>query len=166
MPQTLLGIAEINDAIRYQIMRRKQKRQLYHLGTFPRPAANELDTFMERVRDKWSERRTMTMVFNTSRGDGSHWVALRDGPDGLSYFDSMGRGPRGVMVELMRRLYVMRPGYRPQVNRRPYQRGGTECGVYAIAFCLGDEVGSDDEMQERRAEYFYVASRKKLRAWC
>ncbi|QKF93792.1 Ulp1 protease [Fadolivirus algeromassiliense] len=113
--------------------------------------------FKKDLLDKGKSK--IGVVFNLDEHwqPGSHWVAMySDLKKGTVYFsDSYGIEPEDRIKALMRRIakFIKTNGGNPVVdyNKLRHQRGGSECGVFSIAFILRQLKGdSFDELTTKR----------------
>jgi hypothetical protein len=83
-----------------------------------------------------------------------HWTTVAVHRGCVDFFDPTGGAPEPWIRAIMQRVgRALGARQRRTVHR--YQRGGNECGVYAIAFALGDHAFCRDaEMFEARKRYF------------
>lgn len=159
---------QINDAVRFQIERRRcvrmKKRASQPLGveflgayalnqTCPlaRLFADLCDMFQRRSPSPPPPRRVSTCFLYSS-----HWVSVCVHDGVVDFFDPMGgRPPERVRSFVMRLARAL--GMKPRRSTRRYQFGATECGVYAIAFALGDRAFVSDRVMRARRRIYFVS---------
>lgn len=171
----LLDPLQINHAVRFEAARRRMHPRPYleqglctrieFLGAHaldPRTldlrqlCRSMIDTVLRQEQDEGVEvvtKERRTSVCFLAHG---HWTTVAVQGGVVSFFDPMGGEPEPLVRVLMHKVARGIGGHhKPRRYVGRYQRGSTECGVYAIAFALGDNAFQNDaEMAKMRATYF------------
>ena len=161
---------------------RKKDPQFYDYGAPPIDFSNCSVSNLCRfnLKDHLSKKQTkIGIVFNTDPHyqNGEHWISLymelepHSIPDtpAIYYFDSYGRKPpkriRDLIIKIQSQGEKCGKYFKYFYNDHPFQKIGTQCGMYAIDFInqmlsgktfeeyLNGDV-TDDQMKELRDDYF------------
>ena len=145
MPGNLLTSGDIFEAIKAMIALYCDRLALsVHFFGCVRPnAAGRREAVFNLVKGSEKRKYSVCVCNTTSRVDGSHWVvvAINTVTKTVEYWDPMGGGSpssRSPVGKLLLSIFKSldrtpeRGKYRLQSSHTCHQRGGTECGVYAV----------------------------------
>lgn len=85
---------------------------------------------------KIPKKEVIGAVLNTKphTHEGEHWVAILFHDNVVEYFDSLGKEPSPQILKFIKQQF---PGKKVRINKKVYQKGGNECGVYVLEFITG-----------------------------
>lgn len=132
-PEGWLSTSNIDQVIKQYIKKYKQGNENFvFLGAQPSDISRVTTVDWNGLLKKDS----IAIVFNTDKHNkpGKHWLAvyIDNIHKTIEYFDSLGNPPNKYITEFLHHF----KGYDLTVNSIEFQKGGSQCGVYATWFII------------------------------